>query len=196
MSLSLSLSLPPSLPSTASSPTDEAGLRTLYLLLARLRAEVARRAAPPVERALDEALRLLMVDPASLPPLPSLLTAPTGSVPANSSSASPSFPPPPPRRPGAAAARAFLQGVATAGRGRGRAGPDPLATEVAAAVAAAKAGKAGPLTDDAAPPPAALPVWDGEAIAPAALAAETAGLVRAAQGQVAELRSAVASVAR
>jgi hypothetical protein len=67
---------------------------------------------------------------------------------------------------------------------------------VAAAVAAAKAGKAGPLTDAAAPPPAALPVWDGEAIAPAALAAETAGLVRAAQGQVAELRSAVASVAR
>ena len=71
----------------------------------------------------------------------------------------------------AAAARAFLQGVVTAGRGRGRAGPDPLATEVAAAGAAAKAGKAGPLTDAAAPPPAALPVWDGEAIAPAALAA-------------------------
>jgi len=184
----LIFSLPPllSLSSTATSPTDKAGLHTLNLLLARLTAEVARRQATPVERAMDVALRLL-----ARPAVEG--AASTGYLP----QPSPSSPPPGATSdPGApariAAARAFLATVVDRVPGRGRGGPDRLATEVAAALAARTGGgaSAGAAATDPLAPPDLPPVWE-EALLPAATLIEEAGvLVAAASTQVEELRAA------
>ena len=157
--------------------------------MTRLRAEVARLAAPPVDQALDEALRLLIVESSALStskPIASNLT-PTSPT---------SLPPPSTRW---AAARAFLETVVATGGGRGRGGPDLLAAEVAAAVAAAHAsGTAAANTAATAPTapspptPSLPPVWEGEPLAPRDLLAGANDLVRAAQEQVAVLRGAAA----
>jgi hypothetical protein len=147
-------------------------------LLARLRAEVARQAAAPAERVLDEALKLLLAPSA------------VGMVGAGASRTARAPSPPAPGALAAstqkdarvAAARARLRSAVS---GRGAGGPDPLA----AAVRAVRVGSAGTGRGDANPL-----AWEGsgEAVPAAALVAEAGVLVGAVREQVATLSAAVA----